>query len=452
MPDKKLIDLETLTGVAPGDYLHILDVSDETFSPSGTDKKITAQDVVSTAILGSGSADERSFLRGDRTWGIPGTKWLVLPAGWDDCWRAALASSATTPCWVTVLGDSFAQGYVATDWISDSYVGLLASSLMATYGGYADFWPCTDSAQFVSLVGGGYSYGGTASWTISAAASWSFHGHSKSPYMASATATANLFSFTTPYSCTALDIVYYDYAASGSWDYAVDGGSAVTVSTNGSGEHKRISLTGLANTTHTVVFGNTVASNNMRMSGIATYKGSTGVGVAKLAYGGGKADDLATATATSSAVATNLDRALFYQGKTASAATGFGFPSQPHLAILAFGVNDAQVSVNEATFKQDISRYIQAFRRGRDDCSILIIASDYPTQSHDVTPSVAINSWPSYVVLLESVAASYGCGFASVVGRWSARSFAKGFTTATNQHPIDAGHADIAELVGSAIL
>lgn len=376
-------------------------------------------------------------------------RWAVLPHGWDDVWVAARNASGSTPCWITVIGDSVGQGSISTDFMATSWYALLRGSLINRYGLYGDFYSLAESARFLTYAGG--TYNGTPPWVIGVApAAWNAHGYGRVPTWTSA--PSNFATFVSPAACTAMDIIYgHPYVSSGTFTYTVDGGTGVVVSMGNTDQYQhRAQITSLANTTHTIILTAQSADNAAHVWGVATYpSGGTGVGFGKLSAGGVKLIDWTTSSTQPN------NRMTLMQGLTSSASTGFGFPTQPHLAIIELGLNDCQsLALGPDGFEHGLRLMIQGLRRGRANCSIVLLVPSNPDgQSSDVTSGLLSNpeNWPLYAAKMASVARAWNCALVNIHGKWGENGVALGFQGATNPHPIDAGHADIAALLGGIL-
>lgn len=377
--------------------------------------------------------------------------YMSVPVGWDATWRAALAASGTTPATIAFIGHSFTQGFIASDYVSLGYAGRLVTALKAAYGARGDFWCSTDCQHWLALNGATYTWGGTPPWTLAGTVTYLFgFGYSKTPFWG-VSATTNLATFVAPYACTALDIVHYDHTA-GTFEYRVDGGSPTTVTCTGVGQRRRIGLTGLSNATHTLTFGNTSAANVMGLIGVATYQGAAGVAAARLAVGYGSAANLTTSAQGNAA--NTVGQTFGYQaiagypGPAVATAT-FGFPSGAHLAVIEHGLNDSSPFT---LLLDNLGLIISAVRRAQPGASILLVGSPYPSAISDVTPTLAISTHSQILGASAQAALAHGAAFVSMQAKWGSTPFAQGFTGSTNQHPIDAGHADIAAVLSPLIL
>lgn len=386
---------------------------------------------------------------------------MFLPDGWDDAWKAAKAASLTTPANLLQIGDSVGQGFKSTDVFNNSYFALVRANLLKTYTLGGDFWPPQFNVTFDANVTGTppYVYGaGARSFGAGGRGYWIYN---------NAIFAGTFVTFTTPLACTAIDIHYVDYT-NGAFDYTVDGGGAVTVTTTGGGGtggdavNKKISLTGLANTTHTIVFKNPTATPAACViTGISCFKSLTsGINFANMSVSGYSSSSYMARTDSGG---NPLIPAQFQgytpqkegQGAASQIAnnTGYGFPTQPHLAILELGINDLQGSIAATTMTSNLMTFIQAFRRGQPNASIIIIGASNPDGiNSDVrTPFTGAKTWQQYLLQLQNLAHMFNCAFVNVHAKWGELGVTNGFQASGDAHPTNAGHADIAALLNAII-
>jgi GDSL-like Lipase/Acylhydrolase family len=374
---------------------------------------------------------------------------VALPAGWDSGWVAAKAASATAARWITQIGDSVGQGQVATDTLALGYFGVLRGIL----GGrglplMGDFYSVMDSADYMAATGA--TFNGTPPFVVtSTGRTWYSWGLGRLPFYSAGNGTVT---FTCPYACTELDVVFFDQTA-GTFTYNLDGAGAVTVVPNCTGVHysRRLQLTGLSNIAHSIVFTSQSTGNVMCVQGVATYPTaaarSAGIGYGRCAYNAAAVADFANTGNQPP------DMAKQWQGFGA-ATTGFGFPTQPALLIIEEGINDLQQLYGLAQFRRGLERLIQAARRGYPGCSVILLGVSNPDGlSSDVTSGNFSNAvgWGAYLAVMAEVALEYKCAFVNIHERWGSTGVAQGFQAATQPHPTNAGHADIAGLLASIL-
>lgn len=398
-------------------------------------------------------------------------QYLYLPPGWDAAWKAAKANSGSTAAVVSGIGDSVTGGYGSSDALSKSWwalvrAAILAESGMSLGGDYYDLkWAgatFTGPNQSVSPI---VQHGAVTTDYVSGYGSYTFYSRSTT------TTLTPWLTFTSPYACVAIDIVYLDFAAGApGWSYQVDGGTAVNVTTTGNGTAaassiKKISITGLTSGVHTIAINSKGIAAGICICGFATYaQASAGLrfanhgwqGMGLVASGASSQDALAD---TTQFPPDRLGLHQGYTGTTGSPTTlrGFGFPTQPDLAIVGFGINDAIGAGSAATYRDALRRLCQALRYGKSDaCSILIVGMYWGDGSTVSSTSVNNGDWTGtqYPVLqdlyeaMRKVAMEYNCAYASahtLLGRTPATN---GWTTsATDGHPTDSGHSKIATLL-----
>jgi lysophospholipase L1-like esterase len=168
----------------------------------------------------------------------------------------------------------------------------------------------------------------------------------------------------------------------------------------------------------------------------------------------------------SGADAAPIDRVALYQGFTGPVGTptatkGFGFPSQPDLAIIALGINDASQSVARGTYRDGLDRLIWSLRYGKSDaCSIAILGVWGPDGTIGTSTTVTnqdqtANSWTAYRDLraaMIEVAQAEECAYIDVHGAFGRFPVTNGWIdNATDVHPTVAGHLKIANLLNALV-
>ncbi|MCL4541027.1 MAG: SGNH/GDSL hydrolase family protein [Chloroflexi bacterium] len=183
------------------------------------------------------------------------------------------------------------------------------------------------------------------------------------------------------------------------------------------------------------------------MWGVASYTGNSGgIGFALLASAG---DSVHTWNPSKE---DPLGREFLLAGPSYIGNTGFGFPVGPHLAIITFGANDALIGTPIQAYRDGLTAFIQAIRLNLSTASIALLAMNIPATGLDpASPfhGVAARYLP-YVGVLQSVAQRYGCAFLDFHAKWGPDSIADGLA-ASNGHPTDLGHQDIATSLCDAL-
>lgn len=397
-----------------------------------------------------------------------GRQWLSLPPGWDNVWKSARNLAASTaPAHVAVIGDSNALGYASSNMLTKSFAWLLRNNLVTKYGSYGDYYPVSYSARYATMTSSSVPTG-TMPWTFDT--TWgagtlgglqaNTFGFGQTIGQDAGTfpqtwVNAGSGTFTTPSACTAFDIIWHDYnnAGVGTWKYSVDdaaGGGLVTVTNGGFNSIRRIPITGQTNATHTIRFGATTTSSNNGLNGVVTYDPTNnktkGIGFAVVAAGFQKAFDWLISPYSSPS-----NRAAQWQGRSKTAAateqlTGFGFPTQPHLAIIELGIVDCFTGVGLTQYRLGLRKLCDAIRRGRDNASIMFVIMPNGNQntSDQTSPFARSEMWSLYCDHVYSIAQEYQCAVVNFHADWMSTPVAQGFTTTTDPHPTDLGHQTIA--------
>lgn len=204
----------------------------------------------------------------------PHRPYLFTPDGWDDGWVAAKAAAHQAPQTIAFLGDSVQNGFNCSDW-TKAYPRRLKAALAALgLPTAAEYYP----AYGLSPLPGQLTVGTPPfSAALNGAAGGNAGGYGWHTHYTWSAVAANPYQrFTSPFACTAMDILYNDYF-NGSWQYSVDGAASVPVSNPWQGNNaagaqiRRISLSGLPNQVHTIDFGWQSAGNAMFILGVVCY-------------------------------------------------------------------------------------------------------------------------------------------------------------------------------------
>ena len=342
------------------------------------------------------------------------TTGIIAPPGWKDTWKAALAAKDTTPAWLTVIGDSIATGaYADTTWFADGWVSLLRDALCEAdlSGLYAEYIP--------ALMHNTTSARGTAAdmpWSdpdalgpnVDTQAGW----HSIYYYDDT---NVELQRFTVPYDCIDAFLFVSQYADTA--DYQINSDPRVTFGPpTYSREFMKIPLGALV-AGDVVKVGWQGSANYTRPAGITLVKATTGVGVGRFTVGNARLTTYASYGQNhypGGGGAFNPGIIEMWAGENPMSGVrpitySYGFPTQPHLAIIALGVNDIFIDATSDDYWETLSRTVAGLRRGRADCSVLIMLPDYPEQEYSDTtsrmetpaaPAVSVQGTPGLVTYL----------------------------------------------------
>ena len=351
-------------------------------------------------------------------------------------WFSALANRHYARANVVCVGDSITEGQGATN-ANYRWLARLRDVLRARL-------PTLD------LTGGGRGFlgaqsSGQVSFTWPAVHSGSLGlGTTLGPK--SSFAQFNAAAQTITYSLTgdSADIMWTQIPFGGTFSWAVDGGSATNVSTNGgsvlSGRVTHISL-GAAGA-HTLLLSR--VSGTMNMEGVIEFNGdyAKGIQVHDAGHYGWQASNwnaqLASTTGAAAAIA-----AL-----------------SPKLIIIALGVNEQFSGVSPATFQTNIQTMISHLRAAQSSPYPSIVLCMYPPRVNQGSYSYA---WADYVTAAWNVAAADtgGVGSTSLVTvldftlgprMLGADSNVYGIWQSGDEvHPSNLGHSMLADVVASFI-
>lgn len=315
--------------------------------------------------------------------------------------RAALGRAATGSLVnMCCIGDSKTAGYIAGQ--INSWPSQLRAALAA--------WGVPSAGTGLVPVA---NSGATDSRWTGTTGTWSDNFF----YSTSSTSGASK-TFTSDVAGTVVDIYYFGTSAA--FTYSIDGGAATTVTPAGGGTVGKTSVTGLANTTHTV----TVTAS----SASAVYL--IGICVRQ----------------TSGLLIHNFGLV----GSMASAWTSTAF-TQPSMIALSnslaadivsieIGSNDAGNSVALSTY---VSNLTTAWGLYSGAARIAIVQS----------PRGTLTTWPSFASAVYDQAEAAGAPLIDLSDRWgsAANGNALGLLGSDSLHETAAGHADVARAVRSAL-
>jgi hypothetical protein len=376
---------------------------------------------------------------------------IALPPGWDNVWKAARDASNTAPAWITAFGASLSYGQVATDQITKGWLGILRSQLLARgYQEYAQFY----SPNYAS----GWDLtnpwkGTTPPFTLASNFTKQPGGLVAFPDYASGS-TFPMVTFNPSVPATAIEALYWD-TLSGTWSYALDpygsSGASGTITQTNTGLLTKLTFTGLPSRPHSIAMGGPGQSNMMRIVGGSAYPNGTtgnGIGFARV-----NAPGLAYAGFFGGNAVIPADACLTWQGSAGpgAPATGFGFPTQPHLAIFEGALDLTNVGIMSGI--RVLDRLCQAVRRGRRNCSIMFIlpATCGDASDDDTALFAGRNSWHLWCLMIQNLAMIYNAAFVNIDQRWSDQGVALGYQGQGNVHALDAGHLDWGTLVASLL-
>lgn len=284
--------------------------------------------------------------------GVASAKGVFVPTGWGAQWRTARAAAAagTGLARIVTVGGSATQGMYSSNPRTKSWPGAVATGLQSVYGdGGSGLQQTSLSAAVLSAT----DAAALAAWTTAGAVvtqtgTWTQGGSKYGPganYIYS-DATGNTLTFK-PRGTT---VRIYTVVGSGTRPamlYSIDGAADVSVAQpSGTAAIQVTTITGLSDTTHTVVLKVGTASTGQYLSvcGVSGERPS-GVIVHNLGLGG------ASSSTFSNPASTALNAT--WQG-------GSDFPAD--LAIYTAGPNDAGADIAGDTWLTNVSGWLRAVR------------------------------------------------------------------------------------------
>ncbi len=353
--------------------------------------------------------------------------WVYQPGGWLDGWHEGLAKAEREPVWLTVFGDAVAAGADATDYATHGWVGRLSAALVSRYGAWAEFWAPSASRDLAP------GYAGSPPFVVgpSTPHAWWTWGYGRVPVFQRS--GEGVLQALTP-ATRRLDLAYLDTVRA-SWQVRVDGGAPRTVACTGGSVVRRLTLDGLAVQPHRLTFDTGPDPQALVLQGFTSYGAKeAGIGIARLAAPGVSAVDYLTTKGEP----TDLF-GLWSRNQ--------GFPTAPHLAVIALGINDCQTGVPVERFGEAIERLVGALRQARADTSVLLVANAAPVEGMS-QPFRNAERWPVYVARMRAAAEGLHCGLLDIGARWGTAALPSRYLVPTRPEPTDAGHADIAAAAG----
>lgn len=348
-------------------------------------------------------------------------------------WRAKLAATAYRRAVITAMGDSITWGWFANSdgsanagTVSQSdirqygYVGTLRRLMASKYGDVGEGCIINRDARVTSSgsVVNETSFGPTtAGRRVGQGAT---------------------LTYALPV-CT--DIVIYAWwqgsSNNAAWTYTIDGGSAVTVNgPGGSDVLYEVAITGLADTTHTLVInGPATASRTADISMVGAYRGAGGVVVNRFAEPGKQLKDHFGSTG------------IF---GTRQLASTFG-RNGTDLILLAYNTNESSISGQAGgatpeqyrTYAQKVIDYAVTI-----NADVLLVAG--PRQDLASVGAIPQQAWID--VMVDLAKTNDRVAVLDLAQVWGAKIAAQADgLMADSQHPNILGHADYGRLVYDAI-
>lgn len=311
------------------------------------------------------------------------------------------ARAGTGLCRIQFIGDSVTEGYGATPGTSD-YVKALRGLLGRT--------GCSVNSVIRPIQGSTLDSRLTnVGWTI---------GSAIFP-IAQVSGAGSTITLAIDAPGTVLELIIG--ANTAAFTYSIDGGAAVAIVPNGSSAMQTLTVTGLANTTHSVVI-TSVAGGANYLSGIGI-RNTTGIILENDGVSGSKASDWVTNA--------------WYAGTAAL------FPSNPNCVVIEFGLNEylAATQITGPVFQANLTTLITAAKTA--GANVILVASHRPDDT----------GWSTYVSNIYDVADAQDvplidlCDAFSTYAAWTALNL-----SGIGLHFNATGYAIKAALLTSALL
>jgi lysophospholipase L1-like esterase len=324
--------------------------------------------------------------------------------------KLAAARAGTGTMHLVCVGDSETAGQNATGGVPNSWPSLLRGWLSA-----AGFPVGGTGLAFV----GPTNNTGDPRWTRDA--SWTIPGQ----LFAQCTVAAKVATFVSDSPGTSVDVWFFGNGPRGA-TITVDGGSSITYTPSGASVAEKVTITGLANTTHTVAVTSGSNTGPVYLIGANVYSAS-GIQVHNAGISG---------SSTTSWLSGSSSFSGWY---------GLSHLYTPDLVVMSLGVNEAlNEGLSVATYT---SQYLSlAAKYQALGANIMMLAEPQPS-------GVSLATWQSFVAAQYQISETLGARMVNILDRWGgyATANANGLMSDTI-HPNATGYSDEAFAVRQLIL
>lgn len=320
--------------------------------------------------------------------------------------RLAAAAAGTGICEVAAVGDSIVAGQGATDLSTRAWPAvsrkLLHSRLILPAPSTG--WAPVHHANAGALKDPRWVLTGTWIQGVTFL-------HAPSSSVGGSAAT-----FTSDVAGTVAE-VYYS-GQNGEFTVSIDGGAAVTVPSSPGNEMRTYTVTGLANTTHTITV--TVSSTTAVYVYAARVRSVAGLSLSNWGFSSAKASDWLTVPwylNTNSVISTN-----------------------PALVLIGLGTNEAGNAVSAATYQANMITLVDRFRANSD----VVLLAPIPLNGIDQS---------AHRAALYNVAQSRDVPVIDLAERWlsAASALGLGMYSDGGIHPSDVGYADMGNAIAGVL-
>lgn len=233
---------------------------------------------------------------------------------------------------------------------------------------------------------------------------------------------------------TIVDIYYYNQ--NGTWSYQIDGGAIVPVTPGSMLQVVKVSVTGLPNTTHTVVITATAAGVAANMFCI-NVRSANGLDVSNFGSSG--------------------QTALTYLGASgwAAAVNNYLGIAPVGIAILCLGINDANQGLGVTEFINNMTSIINGFQTAGSQ--VMLMTPMTPSQPSDgQSLSIPTATWTQYRQATYGLADTFNLPLLDLSDRGGLWSVANGhglmYTPADGFHPNGLGYEFMAQALYNVLV
>jgi lysophospholipase L1-like esterase len=342
----------------------------------------------------------------------------LLAAGasnWYDDWQDAFerAKASNGQAHIVHFGDSLSQGFYATEpYYLNGFAGRVGTELAARTGQDAGTGLIPAYEEF-TITDGRTSSAGT--WVSNTSGGL----FSRNRVASDSGDTYTLG----PITCSAFKIMYLTDGSGGAWTATIDSGTPANYTSNGAGTVELVEIDAGGLGSHTLVI---AGSGTLYLVAVEAVRNpTTGVKVSRLALSGAECSQL---TADGSTISSRDCYLL----------------TNPDLAIIEFGLNEASNATTTATFKTNMGTLITDMQTL--GASVLIVAAPPPN-----TTFISGATWDTFRVAMEELSVQYGTGFLDMADYWTSY-VANNPYYFDDVHPNDGGHADMASILAGFVV
>lgn len=260
-------------------------------------------------------------------------------------WRAKIAAllGGAGVAKILLTGDSW------TDHLNET-AQALATALYAEYGQAGTGWLSVraDESGTVSQLLNGATLIKSAGWTLhdmDAVNSNSLDGHAVTATGTAATITISALK--------TQSLKWYYKDTDGAFRYAVDGGAPVTVTGTNTGLRQSVTISGLTDANHSVVFDLVGNASTVTMYGGYATRTAAGVELSKCGNGGATGPQWDNVSALSDDYVADI---------------------APEAIVIILGTNDSRTAVSVASFKASLSAMVSRYLAAAPNACVILVA------------------------------------------------------------------------------